>query len=207
MSNFGFLELALVSPYDLAFREAKSAVGASAVMESAQVFETVAEAVADCTLVVGTTAASHRELKHTIHRLERGARLIRKRDGRVALLFGSEKYGLSNDDMSHCHWLMQIPSRPEHRSMNLGQAVAVCLYELIRDARKASGKTAAQQAASAGDEERLLERLQLILSKSGYAGLSEQRSRNLLRRLNLSAHDAEVWQGIFRQILWKLDQH
>src|SRR5438876_11168456 len=66
MSNFGFLHLRVVNPYELAFREARSAVGASPVLVSAQEFKTVAEAVADCTLVVGTTAASRRELQHPV---------------------------------------------------------------------------------------------------------------------------------------------
>src|SRR5579862_2172681 len=139
MSNFGFSRLRVVVPYEAAFREARSAVGASAVLSNAEEYETVAEAVADCTLVVGTTAVRHRELQHPLRRLEYGARLIRKRmqTSRVALLFGSEKYGLSRKDLSHCHWLMRIPTREEHISMNLGQAVAVCLYELIRDDRLA----------------------------------------------------------------------
>ena len=56
----------------------------------------------------------------------------------VALLFGSEKFGLSNDDMSHCNWLMRIPTREEHGSMNLGQAVALCLYDLAREPKAAA---------------------------------------------------------------------
>src|SRR5271163_4175225 len=145
MSNFGCTHLRLVNPYDPAYREARSAVGAAPVLASAEQFSTVAEAVADCALVVGTTAAGRRELHHSLCTLESGARIIlqrltrkeiarkkveRKRAGRgkknrVALLFGSEKTGLSNEDLSHCHWLLRIPTRAEHRSMNLGQAVAV----------------------------------------------------------------------------------
>ena len=100
----------------------------------------MADAVADCTLVVGTTAVRHRELQHPLKRLEVGARVIRKQlgSGRVALLFGTEKFGLSTTDLSHCHWLMRIPTREEHISMNLGQAVAVCLYELSRDSKAAT---------------------------------------------------------------------
>src|SRR5271163_2392267 len=137
MSNFGFRHLRVVNPYEPAFREARSAVGASSLLAEAEQYRSVAEAVADCTLVVGTTAARHRQLHHPLRRLEDGARLIRRRIGasRVALLFGSEKFGLSNEDLSHCHWLMRIPTREEHISMNLGQAVAICLYELIRDAK------------------------------------------------------------------------
>src|SRR5271157_3988718 len=137
MSNFGFAHLRVVNPYEAGFREARSAVGASALLANAEEFKKLAEAVADCTLVVGTTAVRHRELQHPLRRLEYGTRLIRKQlqSGRVALLFGSEKVGLSNEDLSHCHWLMRIPTREEHSSMNLGQAVAVCLYELVRDVK------------------------------------------------------------------------
>ena len=136
MSNFGFRHLRFVNPYEVAFREARSAVGASALLASAEEYETVAEAVADCTLVVGSTAVRERELHHSVRRLERGAQLIHKQlaSSPVALLFGSERYGLSNADLSHCHWLMRIPTGEQNISMNLGQAVAVCLYELVRDA-------------------------------------------------------------------------
>ncbi len=135
MSNFGVSHLRVVNPYDVAFEGARSAVGAAAVLESAEKFQTVADAAADCSLVVGTTAVGARDLQHSLQRLEAGAPLIRAHllSAPCALLFGSEKFGLSNRDMSHCHWLMNIPTREEHFSMNLGQAVAVCLYELIRD--------------------------------------------------------------------------
>ncbi len=210
MSNFGFLHLRVVNPYELAFREARSAVGASPVLVSAQEFKTVAEAVADCTLVVGTTAASRRELQHPVRRLEQGAPLIRKRlaSSRVALLFGSEKRGLSNEDLSHCHWLLRIPTREEQRSMNLGQAVAVCLYELSRDP-KAAPHSEKPIAAPASDLERLTSLLLDALHASGYlkprsAALTEEKIRRLVRRLHLAAPDAELCLGMLRQILWKL---
>ena len=127
MANFGFSDLRVVNPYERAFREAVSAVGGSHVLQAARVFETVAEAVADCSLVAGTTAGSHRDLG-TLEPLETGMIRVRAhRTGRVALLFGSEKFGLSNDDLSYCHTLIRIPTVPETPSMNLGQAVAVCL--------------------------------------------------------------------------------
>src|SRR5437667_5483448 len=156
MSNFGVSHLRVVNPYEPAFRESRSAVGASSVLASAQQYQSVAEAVADCTLVVGTTAVRHRELQHPLRRLEYGARLIRKQLGsnRVALLFGSEKFGLSNQDLSRCHWLLRIPTREENISMNLGQAVAVCLYELARDA-KAAQQPQKLEPATAGEVERI----------------------------------------------------
>ena len=210
MSNFGFLRLRVVNPYGVAWREARSAVGASALLASAEEFQTVAEAVADCSLVVGTTAASRRELQQPLKPLEEGARLIRKQlsSNRVALLFGSEKTGLSNEDLSHCHWLMRIPTREQHPSVNLGQAVAICLYELVRD-RKASRQPEKQKPATAGEVERITGMLLDALHASGYLKLRSAaptlgKVRRMVRRLNLSANDAELLLGMLRQILWKI---
>jgi TrmH family RNA methyltransferase len=207
MSNFGVSELRLVNPYEVAFREAKSAVKAEKVLAGAREFATVGEAVADCRLVVGTTSKGHRALAHPLRRLETGGRLIAKSAGPVALLFGSEKFGLSNDDMSHCHWLLRIPTREEHGSMNLGQAVAVCLYEIVRSPAAARTKPEARRAAKAEDVERLTELLEEVLEKSGYVhsrGSTRMKIRRLVRRMDLNAHDAEVWLGMARQIIWKL---
>jgi TrmH family RNA methyltransferase len=210
MSNFGFPYLRVVNPYEAAFREARSAVGASALLASAEEYKSVAEAVADCTLVVGTTAVRHRELQHPLRRLEYGARLICKQLGsnRVALLFGSEKFGLSNAALSHCHWLMRIPTCEENISMNLGQAVAVCLYELVRDG-KAALQTQKLPGATAGELERITTTLLEAMRCSGYLDRRpiadvEERMRRLVRRLNLPTRDAVVWLGILRQIVWKL---
>ncbi len=78
MANFGFPQLRVVNPYDVAFREARSAVGAAGLLEAAAEFGGIAEAVGDCALVVGTTSLGHRELHHPLRRLEYGARLIRR---------------------------------------------------------------------------------------------------------------------------------
>jgi TrmH family RNA methyltransferase len=210
MSNFGFRHLRVVNPYEPAFREARSAVGASSLLAEAEQYKSVAEAVDDCSLVVGTTAVRHRQLHHPLRRLEDGARLIRKRIGasRVALLFGSEKFGLSNEDLSHCHWLMRVPTCEENISMNLGQAVAVCLYEIVRDA-KAARLPEKLPGATAGEVERITLKLLDALHTSGFLEMrrvadAEERIRRLVRRLNLPARDAVIWLGIMRQILWKM---
>jgi TrmH family RNA methyltransferase len=210
MSNFGITTLRVVNPYQPGFREAKSAVGAADVLARAEQLKTVADAVADCTLVVGTTAVGKRNLHHPLRRLEDGARLIRRRlkSSNVALLFGSEKRGLTNDELSHCHWLLRVPTVEANISMNLGQAVAVCLYELIRDPKspRAAGKL---PPASAAEVERITALLLDALKLSGFTDLrkvadSDERIRRLVRRLNLPARDAVIWLGMFRQIDWKL---
>src|SRR5271154_1332847 len=148
MSNFRFRRLRLVNPYEVAFQEARSAVHAHKILREAEEFPALADAIADCSLVVGTTSLGHRELQHTLRAVEKGGPLIRKRlaAAPVALLFGSEKFGLSNEDMSYCHWLLRIGTEG---SMNLGQAVAVCLYELVRN--PVSPKPDQRKPASAED--------------------------------------------------------
>jgi TrmH family RNA methyltransferase len=213
MSNFGFPYLRLVNPYDVAFRDARSAVGAAATLATAQVYKTVAEAVADCSLVVGTTAVGDRDLQHSLVRLEQGASDIRTHlaTGNAALLFGSEKFGLSNLDMSHCHWLMHIPTRDEHASMNLGQAVAVCLYELKRDPAVLA-QTANGNPASSADIERITNTLLVALRASEYPKLNTSKSfhaavRRVIRRLHLQKGDSEFLLGMLRQMIWKIKKN
>src|SRR5262249_20001020 len=181
--------------------------------------QSLAAAVADCALVIGTTSTARRELQHPLYRLDQGGKRIRKQLGsaRVALLFGSEKRGLSNEDLSHCHWLMRIPTREEHGSMNLGQAVAVCLYELARERAEASpvrrsektGREAATPARSA-ELERITATLLEALRASGYLDLkpsaaANEKIRRMVRRLKLSAEDSELLLGMLRKIVWKME--
>lgn len=212
MSNFGFSSLRLVNPYEPSFREARSAVNAAEVLASAKLFNNVAEAVADCSLVVGTTAARNRQLQQQLRPLHDGAAEIRGclESGHVALLFGSEKTGLSNDDLTHCHWLLHIPTRDEHVSMNLGQAVAVCLYQIAYETKKAPAMShPSPELATADDLERVTQLLleSLTLSEYGKPGMEaslEEKVRRLVRRLNLNPSDADLLLGMLRQILWKL---
>ncbi len=183
-------------------------------LRGARVFPTVAEAVSDCSLVLGTTAGQHRVPQQTVERLEQGSLAARTHQGRVAILFGSEKFGLSNDDMSFCHGLIRIPTSPETPSMNLGQAVAVCLYELIREDHTEVAETVlnnsarSQEPVSGSDEEQITRMLLDVLERSGYtnrivAVSTEQKIRRWIRRLRIGRRDAPLLLGILRQILWK----
>ncbi len=216
MHDFGFRHLRVVNEYAIPFDEARSAVDAAAVLASAESFSSLAEAVADCTLVVGTTAVGARSLEHPLHALPEAAALIQSQvaseTGRVALLFGSEKTGLSNDELSHCHWLLTIPMQQHedlrHPSMNLGQAAAVCLYELVRQTGVHAG-TGVREAARADEIERFMELFRETLEATGYtrrhpANCSDEQLRRLVLRMGLSAADVPVWIGILRQVLWRI---
>lgn len=213
MSNFGSRHLRVVNPFRLAFREARSAVGGSAVLKSAEEFDSVAEAVADCALVVGTTAVRDRKLDHPAKALDgHSARVIHSilQQGRVALLFGSEKIGLTNDDFSYCHWLMTIRTHSQNISMNLGQAVAVCLYELARQTESAS-PAEKRELPSVDQLEQIAKSLLEALHISGYVKpgtdkMFEKKARQLILTMNLQAYDAKLLLGMLRQTLWKLRQ-
>ncbi len=241
MHDFGFSSLRVVNEFPVPFEAAKSAVDASAVMANAVSYASVAEAVGDCTLVVGTTAVGERDLQHELVVLAEGAARMRAElrdpthDGkavmsgapapddmeaaggrRVAVLFGSEKTGLSNEELSHCNWLLTVPmwehAGVRHPSMNLGQAVAVCLYEMVRDPTR-DGKTivngAPGEQADAAAMERLTALLSEVMEKTEYsrrhaANSGSEDVRRLVRRMGVNAVDAPVWMGILRQVIWKL---
>ena len=231
MSNFGLSKLRVVNPFAPSFREAQSAVGASDILQAAEEFTSLADAVGDCSLVIGTTTGRDRDVEQSIKSLDVAALEIHSHmlNGNVALLFGSEKRGLSNDDLAHCHWLLRIPTREEHPSMNLGQAVAVCLYGIARTASSQETENThpsfprAHQAikttvtsvdskknlADSAELERLTGVLLESLRASEYVkprteAATEDNVRRLVRRLDLSAEDAELLLGMMRKILRKL---
>lgn len=147
MANFGFERLTVVAPYAPHWREARSAVDASEVLQNAKSTECLATAVAGCTLVVGTGTLTYRKPEQRVVALPDLPPLVERetaRGGRVAVVFGPEKHGLTREDLSLCHMLVEIPTDPRQPSMNLGHAVAVCLYELAR------GSTAEGHVDSAG---------------------------------------------------------
>jgi len=213
MSNFGARQLRLVNPYGVAFREARSAVGASALLRDAQEFKALAEAVADCSLIIGTTAVRNRALQHPVRPLDVAGPKLRAqlKTGCVALLFGSEKIGLTNDDLNHCHWLLTIPTQERNISMNLGQAVAVCLYELARDDSSESIRENEEEPATAGEVEKIISYLLEALRISHYVKPNsdeffEKKIRHHMRRLNIQMTDAHVLLGMVRKIAWRLRQ-
>jgi tRNA/rRNA methyltransferase len=144
MANFGFSRLAVVAPFAPHWREARSAIGAPELLQNAKSTEDLAEAVASCTMVIGTGTLTYRKPEQRVVRLPELAPFVLRemeRGGRVALVFGPEKHGLTREDLSFCHFMVEIPTDARQPSMNLGQAVAVCLYELASRAFSAPEST------------------------------------------------------------------
>ena len=244
MQDFGFGDLRIVNdfaaPFEAAQLEAKSAVGAGHVMRSAKRFDSLAAAIADCSLVAATTAIGARELHHAVMPLRGAApRIVQElmsSEGngasgssdsagalgentstapssapQVGLLFGSEKTGLTNEQLSHCSLLLTIPMFApggRHLSMNLGQAVAVCLYELSRDgfedARDLPLIHAA--AATAADRERLTSLVLQTMRETDYArrfpaNARPEVVRHLTNSLGNSREEAATWMGFLKVVL------
>lgn len=218
MANFGFSRLAVVAAYAPHWREARSAVGAPELLAFAVETETLPEAVAGCTLVLGTGTLTYRKPEQKVVQLpELGPVVSRelKRGGRVGVVFGPEKHGLTREDLSYCHLLVEIPTDARQPSMNLGQAVAVCLYELATRTEAAeSGARATENkphlaAAASGELERLAAVVEETMIAAGYSPSSMQEAnrhdlRLLLRRLGPGGRDTRRILGLFRRILWRL---
>jgi tRNA/rRNA methyltransferase len=217
MANFGFAHLSIVAPYAPHWREARSAVGAPNLLQNAKESSALAEAVAGCTLVIGTGTLTHRKPEQRVVSLPALAPLVADelaRGGRVALVFGPEKHGLTRDDLSWCQLLVGIPTDSHQPSMNLGQAVAVCLYELASRAfevQSGPSVTAAEHkpAASSGSLDLLAGVIEETMLAAGYSPRSMQAAnrhdlRLLLRRLAPGERDARRILGLFRRILWRL---
>ena len=249
MANFGFERLSIVAPFATNWMEAKSAVGAPDLLRHARVFDTLAEAVKDCTLVLGTGSLDRRRPVQALLSLPEAAKIVRqtltvyeedtdpsaanrsaKAEARVALLFGSEKHGLTSDDLTWCHGVVTIETSEAQPSMNLGQSVAVVLYELSRPPENPGQSPAAETPLTAGSDlaqsgasqpdssqptsaqlDRLAELVEETMEAVNYQtrGLRSANGealRILLRRLMPREADLRRMMGLFRRILWQLRQ-
>jgi TrmH family RNA methyltransferase len=223
MANFGFARLSVVAPYEAHWREARSAIGAPDLLDNALEAASLGDAVRNCTLVLGTGTLTHRKAEQPVVRLDELAPLVKREldgGGQVAVVFGPEKHGLTREDLSWCRLLVEIPTDAQQPSMNLGQAAAVCLYELATrigtaegrvdpDARIPRARTAFDSAPTSGNLDILAGLIEETMEAANYSPKLMQKAnrhdiRLMLRRLHLSAADNRRMLGLFRRILWRL---
>lgn len=209
MKNFGLAELFVVAPYAPVWDEVVSAVNAADVIANARVVPTLAEAVADATFVVGTADRTRVAGKQRLFTPADLREAVTGSNHRLAIVFGPEKHGLTNEDLSHCHRVMTIPTQPDCPSMNLGQSVAVCCYELMRDGLPPNEATPAVTMATAGEVEtslrltlEVLELAEFILP--GNRPALTQKLRRSLLHANLSQREVKTLCGALQQIKGRL---
>jgi tRNA/rRNA methyltransferase len=170
MLNFGLTEMRLVAPRDGWPNPSAgpAASGADVVLEQAQVFDSVAEAVADCAHVYATTVRK-RGVTKPVMTPEQAAPAIRAAKGRSAILFGPERSGLDTDDVALARTILTVPINPEFGSLNLAQAVILVAYEWSKGAAlEMPPVTELDPPAPQEELEGMIEQLDAMLADSGY---------------------------------------
>ena len=212
MKNTGLTDLAIVGKARAgSFWARAMAVHGRDILSQARCFNSIREAVADCSLVIGTTCRSGLYRKHSQSPREVAPDIVAAaRTGKVALVFGPEDHGLSNKDLEHCQLLITIPIRPDYPSLNVAQAVVICLYEIYLASLERVAESNVQRA-SAESVERLFDRMRTSLLKIGFLDSENPEHmllafRRILGRAGLEDKDVRIFTGLFRQIEWYADQ-
>lgn len=212
MKNVGAKELAIVGTARTQSFWAKAmAVHGRDILADAKCYATIREAIADCTLVVGTTCRPGLYRSHSQSPREvTPAMVAAAENGKVALLFGPEDHGLSNKDLEHCQLLITIPTHPEYQSLNVAQAAVICLYELYI-ASLTPAAEAGIQRAEAEQIERLFDIMRNSLLKIGFLDSENPEHmllafRRIFGRAGLEDKDVRILTGMFRQIEWYANQ-
>lgn len=210
MKTMGLRELVLVAPREFPHEEAAArASGADDLLTAARVCATLDEALAGCGLVMGTSARLRSVAWPQLEPREAAAVLLESaRECPVALLFGTEKSGLSNEELDRCQVLVNIPANPVYSSLNLGMAVQLLVYEL-RLAWLGEARAPAERdvpPARAEDLERFYAHLQQVLINSDFLDPAQPRQlMRRLRRLYARARPDEQELNILRGILSAVD--
>lgn len=205
MANFGFRNLGVVNPYEKAWRETKSAVKAHEVVTQAKKFKSLKQALQSCHLVVGTSAGSNRSHPFRwmpLTQLRKQVQAHLHKGHRVAIVFGSERSGLSNRDLGYCHFVVRIPTDPKCPSMNLAQAVAVVAHNLQQKSSPRTQATPYSETISVRNRERLIHQgskaiRNAKLLKGWNKNQTEDHLRQALNRWELNKKDTALLHAIF----------
>jgi len=208
MLNFGLTEMRLVSPRDgWPNPEAgPAASGADAVLDNARVFETTADAIADCNLVFASTVR-RRDLVMPVVGPEEMAKEIHASQGRAAILFGPERSGLATEDVAVASRIVTVPINPEFGSLNLAQAVILLAYEWSRGgglAQPTAKET--EPPAAMGELEGLIGQLDVALEEADYffpperVQATKATLRTILTKPLWSSREIQALRGMVRAL-------
>ncbi len=203
MGNFGFTDLVIVDPYLPIWNETRAAPDAEEIVRAARKTKTLKEALRACKRIYGTSSFAHRTLEQAVITLADIPPHLTKEP--TAIVFGSERSGLSNEELSQCHAIIQIPMAQPKVSMNLAQAVAVVLYELTRSMNRGNERS----IDSSGKEEVLQEWIALaekVRYPAGYTPAARAgRIRQAMQQTTLSSDAARFLKSFSRWIYKKIE--
>ena len=216
MKTMGLTNLCLVNPVIKPDSQSISlAAGASDIIKQAQIFSSLEAAVADCSLVIGTSARPRSLQWPNLTPKECGEKIIAEacRHAQVALVFGRERVGLTNDELQKCHFHVSIPANPDYSSLNLAMSVQVLSYEIrmsLLSVQEASIKLDEQDINEVHypkdeDIERFYQHLEQTLLQTGFInphhpGQIMGRLRRLFTRARIEQQELNILRGILTSI-------
>jgi TrmH family RNA methyltransferase len=206
MKNMALSDLVLVRPRSFPHAESTAlAAGADDILAGARIVESVEQAVADCAFIAGTTSRPRSYYwEFTTPREVAGRILALAQENRAALLFGSERYGLSTADLNLCNVLVRIPANPEYCSLNLAMSVQLAAYEIFMAREQPQSHTQLEMAlAPSGDVEHFYAHLHEVLNEINFedrTGHLMERLRRLFNRAQLDRNELNILRGILSAV-------
>jgi tRNA (cytidine32/uridine32-2'-O)-methyltransferase len=206
MKNMALTDLVLVRPRSFPHAEANAlAAGADDILAAARIVDTVAEAIADCGFIAGTTSRPRSYYWEFMTPRDVAGRIVGlPEENRMALLFGSERYGLATEDLNHCNVLVRIPANPEYCSLNLAMSVQLIAYEIFMSREQPQSRTQLDlPLAPSGDIEHFYAHLHQVLNEIDFGdrtGHLMERLRRLFNRAQLDRNELNIMRGILSAV-------
>lgn len=211
LKNMGFRDLRMVTPRPVNWLDAiQLACGAEYLLEQARIEASLEEALSDINWVVGTTARRRRYTKAVSSPQEIARTAVSlSLENRIAFLFGSEKYGLTTQEMSFCHQAVTIPTREDFCSLNLSQAVMVVAWELSKAFQEGHYRQFNHphqpRMASQGELQGFFLHLEQVLMEIGFITRENSRHmmlslKEMIRQKALTGREVKILRGILRQV-------
>jgi TrmH family RNA methyltransferase len=212
MANFGLSDLVLVAPVanPAAHQARLMATNGIPILDAARLVETFDEAVADCGMILGSSAKTIGPFRETACGTpdELFPSFVNSlREGPAAIVFGPEPHGLTTAELGRCHALLHLPTHSTYPALNLGLCVGICLYELRRHVERGREKGLKRGTASFADFDRSIEHLREAFTAVGYLHGQKADSlmmafRHMLAKAAPTPQEVKMIHGLARQLLY-----